>query len=120
MQLQLVDAGYIIEAQELELFKSEYVCHNQENMVKLEDDKVFDYVHPRIAEIRVLLKSAKSKKKLDDFTKTSCALRAAISHTALQKTAPKKCIHCQKELRVVKYHHRKLVYYMSAASIKSR
>lgn len=58
LQLRLVDAGYIVEAQELEIFKSEIVCQNEERLVKTEDG---NYIHPRIAAMFELLKKGKIK-----------------------------------------------------------
>lgn len=58
LQLRLIDAGYIVEAQELEIFKSEIVCQNEERLVKTEEGS---YMHPRIAAMFELLKKGNIK-----------------------------------------------------------
>nr|XP_014089551.1 DNA-directed RNA polymerase I subunit RPA1 [Bactrocera oleae] len=113
LQLRLVDAGYIVEAQELEIFKSEIVCQNEERLVKTEDGK---YIHPRIAAMFELLKKGESN--ACNNTKTSCGIRSALVHAALQRVPFKKCIHCEKPLRNIRYLYRKLVYYITAAEMK--
>ncbi|CAD6991779.1 unnamed protein product [Ceratitis capitata] len=114
LQLRLIDAGYVVEAQELEIFKSEIVTQNEEHLVKLEGG---DYVHPRIAAMFELLKKGKSN--ASNNTKTSCGIRSALVHAALQRVPFKKCIHCQKPLRNIRYLYRKLVYYITAAEMKN-
>ncbi|KAH8253394.1 hypothetical protein KR032_005263 [Drosophila birchii] len=114
LQLRLIDAGYIIEAQELELFKSEIVLQNTEEMVTLKNG---DLVHPTIAAMYNLL--AKNEKNFSNSTKTSCSLRTAVTHAALQR-AGKKCRHCNKSMRSVRYMHRRLVFYVTLADIKER
>lgn len=114
LQLRLIDAGYIIEAQELELFKSEIVCQNTDELIKLKNG---DLVHPRIAAMYELL--AKNEKNSSNSTKTSCSLRTAVTHAALQK-AGKKCRHCNKSMRFVRYMHRRLVFYVTLADLKER
>ncbi|XP_016947411.1 DNA-directed RNA polymerase I subunit RPA1 [Drosophila biarmipes] len=114
LQLRLIDAGYIIEAQELELFKSEIVCQNSDEMVSLRNG---DLVHPNIAAMYSLLE--KNEKNSSNSTKTSCSLRTAITHGALQRLG-KKCRHCNKSMRYVRYMHRRLVFYVTLADIKER
>ncbi|KAH8305928.1 hypothetical protein KR018_004137 [Drosophila ironensis] len=114
LQLRLIDAGFIIEAQELELFKSEIVCQNSTEMATLPNG---DVVHPRIAEMFHLLEN--SEKVAGNSTKTSCSLRTAITHAALQR-AGKKCRHCGKSMRYVRYMHRRLMFYVTLADIKER
>ncbi|KAH8348172.1 hypothetical protein KR084_004956 [Drosophila pseudotakahashii] len=114
LQLRLIDAGYIIEAQDLELFKSENVCQNSNELVTLRNG---DLVHPHIAAMHSLLE--KNEVNSSNSTKTSCSLRTAITHAALQR-AGKKCRHCNKSMRYVRYMHRRLVFYVTLADIKER
>jgi len=114
LQLRLIDAGYIIEAQDLELFKSEIVCQNSDQLVTLSNG---DLVHPTIAAMYSLLE--KNEKNSSNSTKTSCSLRTAITHAALQRLG-KKCRHCNKSMRYVRYMHRRLVFYVTLADIKER
>ncbi|XP_055854133.1 DNA-directed RNA polymerase I subunit RPA1 [Episyrphus balteatus] len=114
LQLQLVDAGYVIEAQELEIFKSEYVCNNTEQFVKGEHGEV---THPQIAQMYELI--AKGTKNACNNTKTSCSIRSALIHSALQcggKT--KKCIHCTKPLKRMRLLGGKLVVYVSKSDLE--
>ncbi|KNC24906.1 DNA-directed RNA polymerase I subunit RPA1 [Lucilia cuprina] len=115
LQLRLINVGYIVEAQELEMYKSEIVLNNVETKVKLESG---DNVHPRIGEMYQLLEKGIINKV--NVTKTSCALRSAVVNAALQRPSSKKCIHCKNPLRNIRYLHRKLVYYMSISEIKSK
>lgn len=115
LQLRLVDAGFIVEAQELEKYKSELVFNNFVTLVKLESG---DNVHPRIAEMYQLLDRRQDNQV--NVTKTSCAVRSAIVNAALQRPASKKCIHCGQLLRHISYKYRKLVYHMSVAEIKNK
>lgn len=115
LQLRLIDAGYIIEAQELEIFKSELVCQNADVLVTLENG---DAVHPRIAAVQELL--AKNVSNASNVTKTTCSLRTAITHAAMQRASSKKCRHCNKPMRFVRYLHRRLVYYVTIADMKER
>ncbi|EDW32058.1 GL11448 [Drosophila persimilis] len=114
LQLRLIDAGYIIEAQELEIFKSEIVCQNSEELIKLDNG---DAVHPRIAAMHELL--LKSGTEPTHSTKSTCSLRTAVTHSALQRPG-KKCRHCNKSMRYVRYMHRRLVFYVTIADIKER
>lgn len=115
LQLRLVDAGYVVEAQELERYKSEIVYNNEETRVKSENG---DDLHPRIAQMIQLL--AKGQSNQVNVTKTSRAVRAAIINAALQRPASKKCQHCSQNLRNVRYMHHRLVYYISMAEMKSK
>lgn len=115
LQLRLLEAGYVVEAQELELYKSEVVFNSEETRVKTEYG---DYVHPRVAEIYQLLGKGQSNQV--NITKTSRAVRAAIINAALQRPMSKKCMHCHENLKTVRYMHHKLVYYISIAEMKSK
>lgn len=57
-QLDLVDAGHITEAQELEVFKSEVVFGSQESSQQVEN---VDTLHPKIQEMRKLLEEGNAK-----------------------------------------------------------
>ncbi|XP_075169735.1 RNA polymerase I subunit RpI1 [Haematobia irritans] len=115
LQLRLIEAGYVVEAQELEIFKSEIVFNSEETRVKSEDG---EYVHPRIAEMQQLL--AKGQSNQVNVTKTSRAVRSAIVNAALQRPGSNKCHHCHQSLKTVRYMHHKLVYYISMAEMKAR
>ncbi|XP_037942906.1 DNA-directed RNA polymerase I subunit RPA1 [Teleopsis dalmanni] len=114
LQLQLIDAGYIVEAQEIEIFKSEIVCQNSDQLIKQENG---EYFHPRVAELAKLLD--KGEKNFYNNTKVSCAVRSAVVNAGLQKPSGKKCTKCDNPLRQVRYLHRNLSYYVSAAELKT-
>uniref|UniRef100_A0A1A9ZZT2 DNA-directed RNA polymerase subunit n=1 Tax=Glossina pallidipes TaxID=7398 RepID=A0A1A9ZZT2_GLOPL len=115
LQLQLVDAGCIVEGQEIEKFKSKSFFQNEHAQVKLEDGS---HVDSRLLELRRLLGERQSS--LNYVTKTSCALRSAIIHATVQIPTSKRCIHCKQTLRKVRYLHRKLVCYVNVAEIKTK
>lgn len=52
MQLNLIDAGYIIEAKELEIFKSDFLLKKEKDFVKTETGY---RVPSRVAELAELL-----------------------------------------------------------------
>ncbi|XP_055901789.1 DNA-directed RNA polymerase I subunit RPA1 [Eupeodes corollae] len=113
LQLQLVDAGFVIEAQEMEIYKSEYVCQNSDEFVKGENG---ERTHPRIAQLRELI--AKSTKNTCNNTKTSCGIRSAIIHSAMQCRTTKKCSYCSKAMRLIKYSYGKLVIYVTKSDLE--
>uniref|UniRef100_A0A1A9WHW6 DNA-directed RNA polymerase subunit n=1 Tax=Glossina brevipalpis TaxID=37001 RepID=A0A1A9WHW6_9MUSC len=115
LQLQLIDVGCIIEALEVEEFKSKSILEDEVGKVKLEDSCS---VNPRLLELRQVLSTRQSN--LSNATKTTCALRSAIVHSTLQVPTSKRCVHCKQTLSKVRYLHQKLVCYMSLAEIKSK
>ncbi|XP_013113377.2 DNA-directed RNA polymerase I subunit RPA1 [Stomoxys calcitrans] len=115
LQLHLIEAGYVVEAQELEMFKSEIVFNSAETRVKTERG---DYLHPRLSEMFQLLSKGRSNQV--NVTKTSRAVRAAIVNAALQRPMSSKCQHCNENLKNVRYMHHKLVYYVSVAEMRSK
>lgn len=151
--MRLIDAGYIVEAQELELYKSAKtlqmlattssaeikeeteIAVKQEAMegrpVEEADDEANHgfMMQQRMNQLYNLLgfdHHQHDRREQDgsppavEATKTSCALRTAIVHSALQRSTTKKCIHCRNSLRYVKFMHQKLVYYMTLAEIKEK
>jgi DNA-directed RNA polymerase I subunit RPA1 len=104
-QLQLVDAGYIIEAQELELYKS----HILESTPNNSDDPI--QLHPKLAEYADLLKN--EPVNLHNVTKNTEAIRSAIVNSAVRGISQKLCRHCKMPLKRVKYAYKKLVIYVT-------
>lgn len=147
----MIDAGFIVEAQELESYKAVKVLQffsdtvDEKMDIKVEQDidvvmqslvkqeegveepaqqeiNQGSIIERRMNEFHALLmdrEESKESLKAVEVTKSSCALRAAIVHNALQRTTHKKCIHCRKSLRYVKYMQQKLVHYMTLAEMKS-
>lgn len=98
IQLKLLDAGYITEAQEIEIFKSDVVL----TKVKEEgSSKLDEYKH--LIEIGVQSCDAV------DNTKNSEALRTSIVNSSVKSNPNKRCIHCKETLKKVKYSFKKLM-----------
>lgn len=103
MQLQLLDAGYIIEAQEIEIFKSDYV------QTELKDE-----TSSRLEEYKRLIETGLKSCDVTENTKNSEALRTSIVSSSIKSNPNKKCIHCKGALKKVKYSFKKLM--MSATT----
>ncbi|KFB45117.1 hypothetical protein ZHAS_00013038 [Anopheles sinensis] len=82
LQLRLADAGYIVEAEELELYKTKLRQYGTDEI----PEEVSAYED-------LLLKEPYNK--LGD-TKLSSAIRTAIVNNTLKECTVKKCIHCKK------------------------
>lgn len=153
LQLRLIDAGYVVEAQELECYKSAKILQmfgskteqqkddqlmvnikdepiNTDNNIdnNMENDENVDQrsmIEKHMNDLHTLLKNHEEKTKESSIpsvvaTKTSCALRSAIIHNALQRSTSKKCIHCRNNLRYIKFLRKKLVYYITQAEMKEK
>lgn len=101
-QLKLIDAGYIIEAQNIEIFKSDVVMSQSK-----EDD------NNKLDEYKRLLDTGLESMDKIENTKNSEALRTSIVSNSIKIDANKRCIHCKEALRKVKYSFKKLM--LSAA-----
>uniref|UniRef100_A0A1B0CN45 DNA-directed RNA polymerase subunit n=2 Tax=Lutzomyia longipalpis TaxID=7200 RepID=A0A1B0CN45_LUTLO len=107
LQLCLVDAGYIIEAQELEFLKSEAAANATEARVKLENG---DSVHPKIAEFRELLQ----RSPVNHYhNKNTEELRLSIISSTMKMGLRKFCLHCKQPLKRVKYSYKTLMMSVS-------
>lgn len=113
LQLKLVDAGYIIEAQELETFK--FRSESSEQQVETENGI---YVHPRMLELTEMLKKAPTNQF--NVTKNSEAVRASIVHTTIGGMKYKICRHCKVPLKRVKYTYKRLVIYIPKKEMENR
>lgn len=108
LQLQLLDAGYIIEAQEIEIFKSAVVA-TQSN-----DDK-----DSKLKEYRSLVDSGLASCDVHENTKNSEALRTSIVSSSIKSSPSKRCVHCKEALKKVKYSFKKLMVTASRADFDS-
>lgn len=119
LQLQLIDTGYIIEAQEIEIFKSESVMSksNEEEVVLA---KYYELVKSgkwmlsiALKKLRIVCKKKKSFSGIKDgsmeTTKNIEALRNSIVSSAIRNSANKICLHCKEAMRRVKYSFKRLV-----------
>lgn len=112
LQLRLVDAGYIIEAEELEQYKSK-TFNGTEVRIKMEGGTE---VHPKVAEYHELL----LREPFNQFntTKSSEAIRNAILANTLAECVQKKCIHCKMQMKRVKFSYRRLVFGLTKGDMK--
>lgn len=103
LQLRLIDAGYIIEAQEIEIFKSDVV-----------QTEAKDEMDTKLTELKRLIETGLHSCDVAENTKNTEALRTSIVSSSIKSSPSKKCIHCKEALKKVKYSFKKLV--MSAPS----
>lgn len=125
--------GYLIEAQELEVYKSDLSEIGTEfySGEEKEDDQAV-----KIAEYEKLLNEGISLGaqwllqflKLFLFsehpsyvynTKNTEALRASIVNTTIRISSLKACMHCREAMKTVKYSYGKLVISVSKADMKA-
>lgn len=112
MQLRLLDAGYIIEAQDIEIFKSEIVQAN----AKEEEERG---THSKLDEYRGLLDTGIKSHDADENTKTSEALRSSIVNSSIKSNPNKRCVHCKEALKKVKFSFKKLMVTASKSEFDS-
>ena len=98
LQLKLLDAGYIIEAQEIDIFKSEVVAE------KSSEEKA-----AKIEEVKRLLSTGLKSCDVVENTKNSEALRTSIVNSSIKSNPNKRCIHCKEALKKVKFSFKKLM-----------
>lgn len=111
LQLRLVAAGYLIEAEELEFYKSE--TSNCDTMVKLENGPD---VHPKVAEYYELL--LREPVNHYNSTKNTESVRHSIVANVLVESQTKTCIHCQQVMKRVKFSYKRLVFGLSKGDVK--
>lgn len=96
-QLKLLDAGYMIEALEMEMFKSEVVMNESNTDAR-----------SQLGEYEKLLENGVAIGDVQN-TKNSEALRSSIVSTSIKATPNKKCCHCKEHLKKVRYTFKKLM-----------
>lgn len=112
LQLQLVDAGYIIEAEELEQYKSENV-NDGEVKIKMENGVE---VHKKVAEYHELL--LREPYNQYGTTKSTESIRNAILNNTMAECVTKKCIHCKQLMKRVKFSYKRLVFGLTKGDMK--
>ncbi|XP_053689355.1 DNA-directed RNA polymerase I subunit RPA1 [Sabethes cyaneus] len=105
LQLQLVDAGYIVEAEEMEVYKQKAAL----NPSNSPPEAVGYYSE-------LLLKSPYNKLA---NTKNSEAIRTAIVNATLKEAIKVKCIHCKTPLQKVRVSNKRLVFSMNKGDMKA-
>lgn len=115
LQLKLVDAGYLIEAQDLEELKSTTVFMAKNNEKKKDDDvkdRTEKIYNKTIKRNNKLLKNDPIK-HYTSANKNSESLRNAVSNSTMTNSVISgtgtKCIHCKYILNRVRYSYKKLV-----------
>lgn len=98
LQLRLLDAGYMIEAQDIEIFKSDVV------LAQTKEDN-----NPKLNEYKQLLETGLKSCDVAENTKNSEALRTSIVSSSVKNNPNKRCIHCKEALKKVKYSFKKLM-----------
>lgn len=108
IQLRLIDAGFITEAQDIEIYKSDVVMtqSREDSNNKLDEYK-------RLLEIGL-----ESMDKVEN-TKNSEALRTSMVSSSIKIDPNKRCIHCKEALKKVKYSFKKLMISASKSEIDS-
>lgn len=112
LQLRLVTAGYLIEAEELELYKPE--TSNSDVMVKMENGPD---IHPKVAEYYELLE----REPVNQYAgnKNTEAVRHAIIANTLSECQTKTCIHCRQVMKRVKFSYKRLVFGLNKSDVKN-
>lgn len=108
LQLKLIDAGYIVEAQDIEIFKSDVVMSQskENNNTKLE-------------ECRRLIECGLESCDKTENTKISEALRTSLVSSSIKIDSSKRCIHCKEPMKKVKYSFKKLMLAASKSDFDS-
>lgn len=114
LQLRLVDAGYIIEAEELDVLKYEGGSGEGGVKVKREDGEP---LHPKIAEYFELLQRCPKNEFHVENNKNIESRRLCIIQSTLKAAVKKVCIHCKKTLKRVKYSYKTLMIAMPKAEM---
>ncbi|KAL9703026.1 hypothetical protein quinque_006544 [Culex quinquefasciatus] len=105
LQLQLVDAGYIVEAEELEMFKAK-VCANPTEPLP-----------EAVAYYSELLMNHPYNKLAN--TKNSEAIRTSIVNSTLRDCVRKICISCKEAIQKVRVSNKRLVFSMTRAEMRA-
>uniref|UniRef100_A0A182J8W8 DNA-directed RNA polymerase subunit n=1 Tax=Anopheles atroparvus TaxID=41427 RepID=A0A182J8W8_ANOAO len=104
LQLRLVDAGYIVEAEEIDVYKAKL----QVNATEAIPEELRYYED-------LLLREPYNKL---GNTKLSSAIRAAIVNSTLKECCQKKCIHCKEPVQKIRMSDGKIVIRWTQADKK--
>lgn len=108
IQLNLIDAGFITEAQDIEIYKSDVV------MTQSKEDS-----NSKLDEYKCLLEIGLESANKVENTKNSEALRTSIVSSSIKIDPNKRCIHCKEALKKVKYSFKKLMISASKSDFDS-
>lgn len=108
LQLRLLDAGYVVEAQDIEIFKSDVVM----TQIKQESNS-------KLEEYKRLVETGVESYDVIENTKNSEALRSSIVSSSVKNNPNKTCIHCKGVLKKVKYSFKKLMLTASKSEFDS-
>ncbi|XP_055626867.1 DNA-directed RNA polymerase I subunit RPA1 [Toxorhynchites rutilus septentrionalis] len=105
LQLQLADAGYIVEAEELEVYKQKVAMNPADGL-------------PEGVEYYSELLMNHPYNKLGN-TKSSDAIRTAIVNSAMKEGVKSICIHCKMAIRKIRVSNKRLVFSMNRNEMKA-
>lgn len=108
IQLRLIDSGFITEAQDIEIYKSDVV------MTQSREDN-----NSKLVEYKRLLEIGLESVDKVENTKNSEALRTSMVSSSIKIDPNKRCIHCKEALKKVKYSFKKLMISASKSEIDS-
>lgn len=102
LQLNLIDRGFIVEAKDLELYKSSNATVNHQEAIENNEDMLIENYKSLI----------RNMKKVIEPTSSMEQLKAAIIKAALN-CETKRCIHCKEPMKRVRMSYGKLVFNFS-------
>ncbi|XP_065082570.1 DNA-directed RNA polymerase I subunit RPA1 [Ochlerotatus camptorhynchus] len=105
LQLHLVDAGYIVEAEELEVYKQKVAMAPVGELpegVSYYSELLMNHPYNQLGN-----------------TKNSEAIRTAIVNTTMKECVKKVCIHCKTIIRKVRVSNKRLVFSMTRAEMRA-
>lgn len=113
LQLRLLSAGYVVEAEELEICKLE----SNSCIVKIKMENGSE-VHPKVAEYYEMLLN-EPVNLYNNCTKSSESIKNAIITCTLSESQTKSCIYCKQAMKRVKFSYKRLVFGVTKADMKS-
>lgn len=115
IQLKLIDAGYVIEAEEIDVYKSEAINNSGQTIIKTEGG---NYLHPKVAEYEEMLLRDPVNRYSNSNINTQTARNTIVSST-IKNHLLKKCIHCKEDMKRVKFSFSRLMIAVSKADVVS-
>lgn len=115
LQLQLIDAGYVIEAEEIDIYKSESINNSGQAQIKTEGGI---HLHPKVAEYQEMLLKDPVNRYSNSNINTQTA-RSTIVNSTIKNSLLKKCLHCKVDLKRVKFSFSRLMISVPKADVIS-
>lgn len=115
LQINLIDAGYIVEAQEIDIYKSE-IFNNTSAEVAV-DEKSGLNLNTKIFEYQKLLTDDLVTNHVD--TRNNEALRQSIINITIQSSITKRCIHCKESGPKIRFSAGKLLFTINKSNLST-